>query len=172
MTWLARGKPNRIKRAPRRQLHASGAALRSPRSVGTGLCWLTLDDAYSCKETYSGIRTCRSCRTGPHTRCCRPMKFHPKAATRNLPTWSKLTPRCLRKDLTVELDLAASHASQIVGWPMPKFVYRHTWKLGDLLMWDSLSTMHRATEFEDGKHRRDMWRTTCRERPVELSAVA
>jgi alpha-ketoglutarate-dependent taurine dioxygenase len=75
-----------------------------------------------------------------------------------------------RPDL--ELDLAASHASQIVGWPMPKFVYRHTWKLGDLLMWDSLSTMHRATEFEDGKHRRDMWRTTCRERPVELSAVA
>jgi hypothetical protein len=27
--------------------------------------------------------------------------------------------------------------------------------------------MHRATEFEDTKYRRDVRRTTCRERPVE-----
>jgi alpha-ketoglutarate-dependent 2,4-dichlorophenoxyacetate dioxygenase len=82
----------------------------------------------------------------------------------------------------------AAHASHIVGWPVglgrgliknlmsfatqPQFVYRHKWKLGDLLMWDNLSTMHRATEFEDTKYRRDMRRATCRERPVELAAVA
>jgi alpha-ketoglutarate-dependent 2,4-dichlorophenoxyacetate dioxygenase len=82
----------------------------------------------------------------------------------------------------------AAHASHIVGWPVdlgrdlikslmkfatqPQFVYRHRWKLGDLLMWDNLATMHRATEFEDTKYRRDMRRATCRENPVELAAVA
>ena len=54
----------------------------------------------------------------------------------------------------------------------PQFVFRHTWRLGDLLMWDNLATMHRATEFEDTKYRRDMRRATCRERPVELVAAA
>jgi alpha-ketoglutarate-dependent 2,4-dichlorophenoxyacetate dioxygenase len=82
----------------------------------------------------------------------------------------------------------AAHASHIVDWPVdlgrgliknlmhhatqPQFVYRHKWRLGDLLMWDNLSTMHRATEFEDTKYRRDMRRATCREKPVDLSAAA
>ena len=35
-----------------------------------------------------------------------------------------------------------------------------------MLMWDNLSTLHRATEFEDSKYRRDMRRTTCREREI------
>jgi alpha-ketoglutarate-dependent 2,4-dichlorophenoxyacetate dioxygenase len=92
-------------------------------------------------------------------------------------------PRSGRKALYL-----ASHASHIVGWPVelgrgllktliafatqPQFVYRHVWKLGDLLMWDNLATMHRATEFEDTTYRRDMRRATCRERPVDLSAAA
>lgn len=82
----------------------------------------------------------------------------------------------------------AAHASHIVGWPIElgrgliknlmsfatqeQFVYRHVWRLGDLLMWDNLSTMHRATDFEDAKYRRDMRRATCRERPVDLSVAA
>jgi alpha-ketoglutarate-dependent 2,4-dichlorophenoxyacetate dioxygenase len=82
----------------------------------------------------------------------------------------------------------AAHASHVVGWPIelgrgllknlmsfatqPQFVYRHVWKLGDLLMWDNLSMMHRATDFEDTKYRRDMRRATCRERPVDLSVAA
>ena len=92
-------------------------------------------------------------------------------------------PRSGRKALYL-----ASHASHIVGWPVelgrgllktlmtfatqPQFVFRHTWRLGDLLMWDNLATMHRATEFEDTKYRRDMRRATCREQPVELVAAA
>ncbi len=76
----------------------------------------------------------------------------------------------------------AAHASHIVGWPLElgrgllkvlmafstqaQFIYRHKWTLGDLLMWDNMSTMHRATPFEDSKYRRDMRRTTCRERPA------
>jgi alpha-ketoglutarate-dependent 2,4-dichlorophenoxyacetate dioxygenase len=74
----------------------------------------------------------------------------------------------------------AAHASHIVGWPMdegraflkeltdfatqPQFVYRHKWRLNDLLIWDNLATMHRATPFEDSRYKRDMRRTTVLER--------
>jgi alpha-ketoglutarate-dependent 2,4-dichlorophenoxyacetate dioxygenase len=76
----------------------------------------------------------------------------------------------------------ASHASHIVGWPVEdgqallreltahatqyKFVYRHVWRLGDVVAWDNLCTMHRATPFDDTAHRRDMRRTTVREAAV------
>src|SRR5262245_25144172 len=54
----------------------------------------------------------------------------------------------------------ASHASRIVDWPIaegrlllldltehatrPEFVYRHAWRVGDLVIWDNRATMHRA----------------------------
>ena len=76
----------------------------------------------------------------------------------------------------------ASHASHIVGWPVregrnlleelmehatqTQFVFRHRWRVGDVVIWDNLATMHRATPFKDTRHRRDMRRTTCREREV------
>jgi alpha-ketoglutarate-dependent 2,4-dichlorophenoxyacetate dioxygenase len=74
----------------------------------------------------------------------------------------------------------ASHASQIVGWPLergrallrelmafatePRFVYSHVWRAGDVVIWDNLATMHRATPFDDRTYRRDVRRTTVRER--------
>ncbi len=82
----------------------------------------------------------------------------------------------------------ASHASHIVGWPVedgralldelmehatrPQFVFRHEWRVGDVVIWDNLATMHRATPFDDTTHRRDMRRTTCREREVPLEEGA
>ncbi len=70
----------------------------------------------------------------------------------------------------------ASHASHIVGWPLdqgralikeliefatqPRFVYRHQWRVGDLVVWDNRQTMHRGTPFDDTKYPRDMRRTT------------
>ncbi|HEY3100142.1 MAG TPA: TauD/TfdA family dioxygenase [Methylomirabilota bacterium] len=70
----------------------------------------------------------------------------------------------------------ASHASRIIDWPVPEgrlllrdliehatqrqFVYRHTWRIGDLVIWDNRCTMHRATPFEDTKHRRELRRVT------------
>jgi alpha-ketoglutarate-dependent 2,4-dichlorophenoxyacetate dioxygenase len=73
----------------------------------------------------------------------------------------------------------ASHACGIVGRPVaegrallkelmafatrPEFVFAHRWRLGDVVVWDNLCTMHRATEFDDQSHRRDMRRTTMRE---------
>lgn len=41
----------------------------------------------------------------------------------------------------------------------PQFVYSHKWQVGDLVMWDNRSVMHRATEF-DNRERRLMRRTT------------
>ena len=76
----------------------------------------------------------------------------------------------------------ASHARGIVGWPQDKarvlidelmafaiqqpFVYAHKWRLGDVLIWDNLATMHRATPFDDRAFVRDMRRTTCREKAI------
>jgi alpha-ketoglutarate-dependent 2,4-dichlorophenoxyacetate dioxygenase len=77
----------------------------------------------------------------------------------------------------------ASHASHIVGWPVdegrallreltrPEFVYRHRWRVGDVVVWDNLCTMHRATPFEDQRYKRDMRRTTVREGTAQLEAV-
>jgi alpha-ketoglutarate-dependent 2,4-dichlorophenoxyacetate dioxygenase len=72
--------------------------------------------------------------------------------------------------------LLASHASRIVDWPLSdgralldelmafatqaRFVHRHSWLVGDLVMWDNRCTMHRATEFDDMAEHRDMRRTT------------
>jgi alpha-ketoglutarate-dependent 2,4-dichlorophenoxyacetate dioxygenase len=69
----------------------------------------------------------------------------------------------------------ASYASEIRGMPVPdgrmllrdltehatqrKFVYTHHWKVGDLLMWDNRSLMHRAGDY-DMTQRRDLRRTT------------
>jgi alpha-ketoglutarate-dependent 2,4-dichlorophenoxyacetate dioxygenase len=69
----------------------------------------------------------------------------------------------------------ASHASHIVGMPVPEghlllrdlmehatqrpFVYRHRWRVGDLVMWDDRCTMHRGRPY-DPRHVRDMHRTT------------
>ncbi len=70
----------------------------------------------------------------------------------------------------------ASHASHIVGLPLvegrallaglmahatqPQFVHRHEWRVGDLVIWDNLATMHRGTPFDDTRQARDMRRTT------------
>jgi len=69
----------------------------------------------------------------------------------------------------------SSHAGGIVGWPVPEaraflrdlvehatqrqFVYAHTWRVGDLVMWDNRQTMHRARPFPVHEPR-DMRRTT------------
>ncbi|HKU47155.1 MAG TPA: TauD/TfdA family dioxygenase [Burkholderiales bacterium] len=49
------------------------------------------------------------------------------------------------------------HATQ------PKFVYRHTWRAGDYVMWDNRATLHRGRRY-DLKLRRDLRRTTTLER--------
>ena len=50
--------------------------------------------------------------------------------------------------------------AELLDWAtQPRFVYRHRWTLGDLLIWDNTGTMHRAQPYtkESG---RLMHRTT------------
>jgi alpha-ketoglutarate-dependent 2,4-dichlorophenoxyacetate dioxygenase len=69
----------------------------------------------------------------------------------------------------------SSHAGTILGWTIPEarmflrdltehatqreFVYSHSWRPFDLVMWDNRSTMHRARRF-DRNEVRDVRRTT------------
>lgn len=69
----------------------------------------------------------------------------------------------------------SSHAGKIVGWPEPEakaflmdltekatqreFTYSHKWQVGDLVMWDNRSTMHRSRPFPASEPR-DVRRTT------------
>jgi taurine dioxygenase len=42
----------------------------------------------------------------------------------------------------------------------PQFVYRHTWRVGDLLMWDNRCLLHIAVQDYDKSQHRLMYRTT------------
>ena len=69
-----------------------------------------------------------------------------------------------------------SYVSMIKDWPVPEgrllvreliehatrpqFVYAHQWRLGDLVIWDNRTTMHRATAFDDTANIREMRRVT------------
>ncbi len=70
----------------------------------------------------------------------------------------------------------ASHAGRIIGMPEPEgralieelvahatqrqFVYTHRWRVHDLVIWDDRATMHRGTDFDDLRWKRDMQRAT------------
>ena len=69
----------------------------------------------------------------------------------------------------------SAHASHIVGWPVadgrillydlnlhatrPEFVYSHKWRVGDLVIWDNRSTMHRGRPHDETQPR-DLRRAT------------
>ena len=57
-----------------------------------------------------------------------------------------------REESDAVLEALWTHVTQ------PQFLYEHKWKLGDLVMWDNRSTMHRRDPF-DGTARRIMHRT-------------
>ncbi len=50
------------------------------------------------------------------------------------------------------LDELIAHATH------SRFIWQHTWQVGDLVMWDNRCTMHRRKTF-DNRKRRVMWRT-------------
>jgi len=35
----------------------------------------------------------------------------------------------------------------------PEFSYKHHWRVGDLVLWDNRSTMHRRDRFDNATHR-------------------
>ena len=75
----------------------------------------------------------------------------------------------------------ASHASKIIDWPLPdgrlflrdltehatqpQFRYRHSWQVGDLVIWDNRATMHRGLAYDDTKYKRELRRVTSLDLP-------
>ena len=82
----------------------------------------------------------------------------------------------------------SSHIGRIRGWPVPEalalvrdlmehatqreFVYRHSWRRHDLVIWDNRCTLHRARPFEDSEHPRDMRRVTLQDSRPTLEQAA
>ncbi len=83
----------------------------------------------------------------------------------------RTNPRTGRRSLYL-----AAHATRIIEMPVPEgrlllrdlmdhaterqFVHAHSWREGDLVIWDNLATMHRGRPYEDGVHRRELRRVT------------
>jgi alpha-ketoglutarate-dependent 2,4-dichlorophenoxyacetate dioxygenase len=88
----------------------------------------------------------------------------------------------------------ASHAGRIFGLPeqegralieqlvahatQRQFIYTHRWRLHDLVIWDDRCTMHRGTEFDDLRWKRDMQRATvcdvansCEQEGIKIEAA-
>jgi len=69
-----------------------------------------------------------------------------------------------------------AHASHIIGWPFergsalldellewttqPQFIYKHSWKQKDLVLWDNRCSLHRGRPWNAENYRRVMRRTT------------
>jgi alpha-ketoglutarate-dependent 2,4-dichlorophenoxyacetate dioxygenase len=69
------------------------------------------------------------------------------------------------------IDELIAHATQ------RQFVYTHRWRVHDLVMWDNRCTMHRGTEFDDLRWKRDVQRATvcdiassCEQEGIEVAA--
>jgi alpha-ketoglutarate-dependent 2,4-dichlorophenoxyacetate dioxygenase len=70
------------------------------------------------------------------------------------------------------IDQLVAHATQ------RQFVYVHRWRTNDLVMWDNRCTMHRGTEFDDLRWKRDAQRATvadvantCEQEGIEVTAA-
>ena len=82
----------------------------------------------------------------------------------------RIHPGSQRKTLFI-----GAHATHLVGWPVPEgrlllaellehatqrqFVYRHTWRPGDLVIWDNRAVLHRGRRY-DLSLRRELRRST------------
>lgn len=82
----------------------------------------------------------------------------------------------------------SSHIGRVEGMPVPEgmamirdmmehatqraFVYSHTWRQHDLVVWDNRCTLHRARPFEDTTYPRDMRRVTLQDAAPTLEQAA
>ena len=101
-----------------------------------------------------------------------------KAETERLPPVPQVLVRTIAESGRKSLYVAA-HAGRILAMPeaegrdlidqllahstQRRFVYTHRWRVHDLVMWDNRCTLHRGTEFDDGRYVRDMQRATVRD---------
>ena len=67
---------------------------------------------------------------------------------------------------------ALGDISNVEHATLPEFVYRHAWRVGDLVIWDNRATMHRARPFDDAKYRRELRRVTTLDIPEPASTAS
>jgi taurine dioxygenase len=84
-------------------------------------------------------------RTHPYTR--KPCLFINEGYTSRIPDLQQ-------EESDRILEVLFEHASR------PEFIYRHSWRAGDFLIWDNASTQHRAVFDYALPQRRRMERTT------------
>jgi alpha-ketoglutarate-dependent 2,4-dichlorophenoxyacetate dioxygenase len=93
----------------------------------------------------------------------------------DLPPVQQLLVRTISENGRRSLYLA-SHAERVLGVPAEEsrrlldeltahatqrqFVYTHRWRPHDLVIWDNRCTMHRGTDFDDLRWKRDVQRAT------------
>jgi alpha-ketoglutarate-dependent 2,4-dichlorophenoxyacetate dioxygenase len=94
----------------------------------------------------------------------------------------RLHPGSKRKTLYL-----SAHGSHVVGWPVAdgrlllwdltvhatqrEYVYSHTWRIGDLVIWDNRCTMHRGRPHDEAQPR-DLRRATTLDTASTLEQVA
>jgi taurine dioxygenase len=81
-----------------------------------------------------------------HPRTGRKSVFVDPDSTVAVHGWNALDSQAAIRTITECIELPASQ-------------YRHRWQTGDLVVWDNRCLMHRATGYDDSRHRRVMWRT-------------
>jgi alpha-ketoglutarate-dependent taurine dioxygenase len=73
----------------------------------------------------------------------------------------------------VGMHLAESHylLQHLMAWATkPEYLYRHEWRMNDILIWDNTGTMHRATPYDTGSGRRLHRFTLEGEEPITAAA--
>ena len=82
----------------------------------------------------------------------------------------------------------SSHIGRVQGWPVPEalalirdlmehatqreLVYRHEWRVHDLVVWDNRCTMHRGRPYDNKRYPRDMRRVTLSDTAPTLEQAA
>ena len=84
------------------------------------------------------------------------VRVHPESGRKSLCISPEVMSRIVGMDREASLALARSLARHALA---DRFVYRHRWRAGDLVMWDNRCTMHTATVFDATRYRRLLYRT-------------
>lgn len=92
-----------------------------------------------------------------------PIIWHHRSGRKSLLT-------SINADEVIGMDRAAGDAllRRLVAWAtQPGYVYSHTWRPDDLLMWDNTGTMHRVTQYDVNCGRRLHRTTLLGEEPID-----
>ncbi|MGI9331764.1 MAG: TauD/TfdA dioxygenase family protein [Gammaproteobacteria bacterium] len=97
----------------------------------------------------------------------RPLVYtHPRSGARSLYLASHI-----REVEGMALEEGRALVAELVAFSTaPERIYRHQWRLGDLVMWDNRATMHRGRTWDAQRYPRVMHRTTISDTSAALAA--